>query len=609
MRELFCNTVAIESIDRTLNAPSTIRFKRLDIAFDGDTWAENEPVTLTLAGTLAFKGIARARGYSLDGESVMYDAQDGLAFLAKNACPVVHDYYNRTKADDADAEPINQTIHAIIQTEFATLVTTTAARNYMVVSSLDTSAANSVIPGEVSPKDTTLLAFLDTLCGYQTSLRYYLDISSTTAASPWPCGILKLIDTKNLTTEQLNLVVSGGKPFSQVATPYNVESLSLNYNHDECVDGVKIVGSQYFEYEETLAPAWTPTWMDVLAEFVGWTLDASWAGGQVTTWHPLMWSHIHSVVVTDAAHPDITYEPLTDYQLATQTGYIMRTYSGSITISTTVAVAYQYLNPNAYRRYRTTFGVGQFRLETYAGTVAIHPQPMKAWARWYISTPGCPYTPLEKWQPNYDIPSANEDSPIVYFVEQQVMWEVRATGGYPTALYVPWNRDVKLAYTGRVDYTVAVSTSGGKWDATMELPARSLFIYSDADSVVLWNDTDRMVRLAVAQLDAYRDPKLAGSARVTLATTASTWALTFDLGKRVNIQGTACTTWQTINAVVNQVNYANWDGGACEIGFGREKDLEAIIYPEPSLNDMPEKYLNQWGAGAPRGINTNTPNP
>jgi len=113
-----------------------------------------------IAGTLAFKGTAERRGYQLDDESLTYDAVDGLVYLSKNACPVAHEWYNRVKQSNIDEEPINQTIHDILQAEFATLVTTAADRDFAVVKSLDTSCANSIIPGEVSPTEKTCLAFV-----------------------------------------------------------------------------------------------------------------------------------------------------------------------------------------------------------------------------------------------------------------------------------------------------------------------------------------------------------------------------------------------------------------------------------------------------------------
>jgi len=245
--ELNCSTVRVRTVKRKLNAPSRFSFTRLDLNPDDDAWADNEPVKLTLAGTLAFKGTARRRGYDLDDESLTYDAVDGLVYLSKNPCPVAHEWYNRVKQSNVDEEPINQTIHDILQAEFATLVTTTVARDFAVVNSLDTSWANSVIPGEVSPQGKTYLQFLDQLMGFQPSLRYYLDYADTTVDSPYPAGTLKLIDTANLDTETLDLVVARGETYSEATTTYNVESLNLSFSSDKCVDRVDAVGRQFFE--------------------------------------------------------------------------------------------------------------------------------------------------------------------------------------------------------------------------------------------------------------------------------------------------------------------------------------------------------------------------
>ena len=163
MKELYCSTIAVHSVDRRFNTAANITFTRLDTNPDDDAWAENEPVKLTLAGTLAFKGTAERRNYVLDDESLTYDAVDGLVYFAKNSCPVTHEWYNRVKQSNVDEEPINQTIHDILQAEFATLVTTAVARDFAVVNSLDTSCANSIMPGKVSPKGKTCLAFLDEL--------------------------------------------------------------------------------------------------------------------------------------------------------------------------------------------------------------------------------------------------------------------------------------------------------------------------------------------------------------------------------------------------------------------------------------------------------------
>ena len=163
MKDLNLTPIEIRSIERLLNKEAAIAFTRLDTNPDDDAWAENEAVKLTLAGTLAFKGTAERRGYALDDESLTYDAVDGLVYLSKNACPVAHEWYNRVKQSNVDEEPINQTIHDILQAEFATLVTTTVARDFAVVNSLATSCANCVIPRKVSPKGKTCLAFLDQL--------------------------------------------------------------------------------------------------------------------------------------------------------------------------------------------------------------------------------------------------------------------------------------------------------------------------------------------------------------------------------------------------------------------------------------------------------------
>ena len=130
---------------RAFNTSANITFSRLDANPDDDDWAENEAVKVTLAGTLAFLGAARRRGYDLDNGAITYDAVDGLMFLAKNPCPLAHEWYNRVKSSHVDNEPINQTIHDIIQTEFATLATTAADRDFVVVSSLDTSAGGRVL--------------------------------------------------------------------------------------------------------------------------------------------------------------------------------------------------------------------------------------------------------------------------------------------------------------------------------------------------------------------------------------------------------------------------------------------------------------------------------
>ena len=163
MKELCCSSIYIGGIKRVFNAAANVAFTRLDLNPDDDAWAENEPVKLTLAGTLAFKGTAQRRNYALDDESLTYDAVDGLVYLSKNACPVAHEWYNRVKQSNIDEEPINQTIHDILQAEFATLVTTTADRDFAVVNSLDSSCANSIIPGEVSPRGKMCLKLLDTL--------------------------------------------------------------------------------------------------------------------------------------------------------------------------------------------------------------------------------------------------------------------------------------------------------------------------------------------------------------------------------------------------------------------------------------------------------------
>ena len=120
MRELYDFSIGIDGIDRKLNDPANITFSRLAINADDNEWAENEPVKLTLAGSLAFKGTASVQGYSFDQETVIYEAEDGLAHLVRNPCPMVHEWYNRVKSSHVDNEPINQTIHDIIQTEFAT---------------------------------------------------------------------------------------------------------------------------------------------------------------------------------------------------------------------------------------------------------------------------------------------------------------------------------------------------------------------------------------------------------------------------------------------------------------------------------------------------------
>jgi len=120
-------------MDRAFNATADLTFTRLDVNPDDDAWAENEAVKLTLAGTLAFKGTARRRGYDLDDESLTYDAVDGLVYLSKNACPVANEWYNRVKQSNVDEEPINQTVHDILQAEFATLVMTMASRNLALV--------------------------------------------------------------------------------------------------------------------------------------------------------------------------------------------------------------------------------------------------------------------------------------------------------------------------------------------------------------------------------------------------------------------------------------------------------------------------------------------
>ena len=163
MKELYCSTIALGEIARGFNAPGGITFTRLDLNPDDDAWADNEPVKLTLAGTLAFKGTARGRGYNLDDEALTYDAVGGLVYLSKNACPVAHEWYNRVKQSNIDEEPINQTIHDILQAEFAMLVTTAADRDFAVVNSLETARANSIIPGEVSLKGKTWLQPLDQL--------------------------------------------------------------------------------------------------------------------------------------------------------------------------------------------------------------------------------------------------------------------------------------------------------------------------------------------------------------------------------------------------------------------------------------------------------------
>lgn len=89
MKELTCSTIAVDTIDRRLNASANITFSRLGENADQDDWAENEAVKVTLAGTPAFLGTARRRGYDLDSDAITYDAVDGVSFSVRQGMPQV----------------------------------------------------------------------------------------------------------------------------------------------------------------------------------------------------------------------------------------------------------------------------------------------------------------------------------------------------------------------------------------------------------------------------------------------------------------------------------------------------------------------------------------